>query len=349
MKKQLRFSILIPVYKGSRYLSQALESIYRQNFPFYEIIIADDNDFSDRIEIQKTKNIIDSFKDKRITYVKNKTNLGSQTNIKKLASYARGDVLFYLCQDDVLIGSDGLQKTHDAFFLANDVKAVTRPFYWFDDKVENPIRAVKPYNQSKDTILSVFDGEKAVRAILGSVGQISGLAYKKKFLEIGFHKDVFPGHIYPFAGILKKYRCVFLKDFTVAVRVKSSQSRNIASVYDRSPLGSWVKMLNFVFKGKKFEKVREQAVKNIATHYEGLIQIKNFAPAGSLKREIVTHLKVFRGSFFDPIFWFFVILTVLTPKRILLFLSDNYKRLILSRLISSPFLPPARRNVSRKD
>ncbi len=331
-KKQLSFSILIPVYKGSAYLKDALDSIYKQDFPFIEIIIADDNRLSDKEEIQKTKTIISQFKDGRIKYIKNKINLGSQGNIKKLASLAKGDILFYLCQDDVLLDK-ALRITNDAFVKYKNIGAVTRPYFWFEDDISRPVRAVFPPDQTKDTILSIFDGENAVQYIFGSVGQISSLAYRKNFIETPFNTDIFPGHIYPFAGILKKHNCVFLKDFTVAVRIKSSQSRTISSIYHESPLGSWVKMFNTVYKEKKYETVRKQGIKHIATHYEGLVQIKNFGPKGALIREIGTHLRTFRGSLFQPKFWFFVLITVPLPKKLLLFLSDTYKRIVLSRAI----------------
>ncbi|MBI2641905.1 glycosyltransferase family 2 protein [Candidatus Roizmanbacteria bacterium] len=333
MKKQkLTFSIGVPVYKGSPFLKQSLQSILKQSFNNYELLVVDDNPPSSEGEIVKTRNILTTFNDRRIKYIKNEKNLGSQGTIKKIAALAKNEILFYLCQDDIL-AKDALQKTHDAFFLSNDVGGVTRPFFWFEKRVSNPVRAVLPYDEEKDSILSLSDGEKAFRAIFGSVGQISGLAYRRNCIEVSFHEDIFPGHIYPFAGILKKYKCVFLKDYTVAVRTESSQTRTLSTIYQPSPTESWIKMFNTVFQEKKWKKTKALAVKHIATHYEGLIQLKNFAPKGVLEKEIWTLVKHYPLNLLSVKFWLYVLLTFLTPKKILLFLSDNYKRVILSRLL----------------
>lgn len=390
--KQLVFSILIPVYKGSSYLRDALQSIFEQDFQPLEIIICDDNNLADRNEIEKTMEIISSFTSKqlqdqgkigvtnevtlreadcgflaeprrregivsdriyfasesKIKYFKNKTNLGSQGNIKKLASLAKGDVLYYLCQDDILL-KNALQNTHDAFINNKNIGAVTRPFYWFEEDVTKPIRAIFPPDRQKDTALSIFDGEQTIKYIFASVGQISGLAYRKNFIETPFHLDIFPGHVYPFAGILKRHNCVFLKDFTVAVRIKSSQSRTISSIYSTSPLESWVNMFNTVYKNNKKRKVggmaestfldesdvKKLGIKHIATHYEGLVQIKNFGPRGALLREIKNHVKYYWPSIFHPKFWFYAFITLLLPRKLLLFISDNYKRYILASTIKS--------------
>ena len=336
VKKQLSFSILIPVYKGSLYLKQSLESITRQKFPYLEIVVVDDNNPLDKDEIESTKKILNELShlpNSKIRYYKNNINLGSQGTIKKLASLAKGDILFYLCQDDILLNG-ALKKTNDAFFLAKDIGAVTRPFFWFDDDVSKPLRAVLPPDRQNDTILSLFEGEEAVKSIFGSVGQISGLAYRKNFIQTPFHLDIFPGHIYPFAGILKRHKCVFLKDFTVAVRIKSSQSRQISSIYNTSPLASWIKMFNSVYKERKYDHVRRQGINHIATHYEGLVQIKNFGPKGAVEREIKLHIKYYWPSIFQPKFWFFVFITLLLPRRLLLPLSDTFKRVFLSKNIS---------------
>lgn len=332
MNRKLKVSILIPVFKGSKYLQDALHSIYYQDFNFDEIIIVDDNQISDIQEIKKTQMIIAQFADQRIKYIKNNKNLGSQQTIKKLASLASGDILFYLCQDDIL-AKNAIQRTYDAFLLDDSIGVVTRPYFWFNDDSLKPLRAIYPPDSQKDRILSIFDEEQAIKAIFDSVGQLSGLAFKKKLITIPFHTDVFPGHIYPFAGILKRYKCVFLKDFTVAVRIQSSQSRNISSIYNTSPLESWVKMFNTVYGEKKYERVRRLGIKHIATHYVGLLQIKNFGIGRAVKKEIINIIKFHWQSIFDLKFWSYTIIILLTPRKILLKLSDAYKKYVLSRLI----------------
>ncbi len=329
-KKSLSFSIVIPVYKGSHLLKHALNSIVKQKFNNYEIIIGDDNPPELKEEIGKTRKIIESYHDNRIRYFKNKKNLGYPKNIKKIALRAKNDVLFLMGQDDIL-AKDALQKTHDAFFSGKNIGAITRPYFWYETDINKPVRAVYPPDKTKNTILSLQDGNRAITAIFGSVGQLSGLAYIRKYIDVPFNEDVFTTHIYPFASILKKHRCIFLKDFTVAIGIKESQTRHVSWIYNKSPTETWVRMFQTIYSDKKYNNIQKLCIKHIVTHYTGLVQIKNFAPKGALMKEILILLKYRWISILHPKFWFYVIITLFLPKKTLIFLTDNYKRHFLAK------------------
>lgn len=322
----------MPIYKGSHVLKNALRSILKESFKNYEIIIGDDNPSELKEEIKKTQKIIESFKDSRIRYYRNGKNLGYPRNLQRIMARAENDVIFLMAQDDIL-SKDALQLTHDAFFLEKNIGAVTRPYFWFEYDIKKPVRAVTPPDSTKDTIFSIFDGERAIRYIFGSVGQLSGLAMRRKWIEIPPGDDVFPTHIYPFASILKKHKCVFLKEYTVAVGILESQSRHVSSIYTVSPTEAWINMFKAVYKGEKYEKVRKLGIKHIATHYTGLVQLKNFASEGELIREIFILVRYHWRSLFNPKFWVYSFITVFLPKKLLLFLSDNFKRNILSKTL----------------
>jgi glycosyltransferase involved in cell wall biosynthesis len=362
----LSFSILIPVYKGSHLLRAALESIFKQTIIIktqahfnYEIIIGDDNPPEAKEEIEKTKHLIASFKNKPITYIKNPKNLGYPRNLHNLFQQAKNDIIFLFAQDDIL-AKDALQITHDAFFLEDNIGAITRPYFWFEKDIYKPVRAVLPPDSNNHIILSLKDCiphvrngwhegtlvgrtssdgirnnncEQTIQAIFGSIGQLSGLAYKREYIDTPVHKDVFTAHMYPFASILKKHNCVFLKDFTVAIGIQDSQSRHIAKIYSKSPTKEWIDMFNTVYAGKEYEYIRTLCIKHMATHYEGLVQLKNYAEPGILEREIGILLHYYWHNICIPKFWFYVVVTILTPKPILRWLTDTYKRYIVSKTI----------------
>lgn len=322
--KSYNFSICLPVYKGSHILKGAIESILSQNFENLEIIIGDDNPPELLDEIRKTREIIESFRDDRIKYYKNEKNLGYAVNLKTIVSRAKNDIIFLMAQDDIL-AKDALQKTHNAFLLDDDVGVVTRPYFWFEKDINKPVRAVLPYDENKDTVISVFNGKREFMKIFESVGQLSGLAYWREFLEVPFNEECFTAHIYPFAGILCKHKCVFLKDYTVAVGIMNSQTRSVSSIYDLSPTESWLKMYRVVFSGDEFKKLREWGEEHILTNFVGLVQLKNYANRGVLFREIKILAKNRKRNLFDLKFWFFVIGTLLMPRQILTPLVDWYK------------------------
>lgn len=324
MKKKLKFSICMPTYNGSSWIEETLKSILSQSFQNFEVIISDDCSKDNTIEV------IEKFKDKRIRIHRNKKNLGYGKNLRVLRKLARGDILFLMGQDDILL-KGALLKTYNTFLIDEDIGVATRPYYWFQQDVKKPVRAIIPYDKNKDAVISIFDGKREVQKIFESVGQLSGLAYRTKYMDTDFHQETFPAHIYPFASITKKHKVVFLKDCTVAVRIEASMSRTSASTYKISPTKSWVKMFKTVYRGKKYKEVREVGIQQMVTNFVGLVQIKNYGVFRHLIREILNLLELRPLNLIDPRFWFFSLGTIFIPRKILIWLVDNYKRKILSR------------------
>ena len=327
---KLRLSICMPYFKGADYLDSVLRNIINQGFDYHEVIIGDNTPDECKEELEKTKAIIALFDGLRIKYFKNQKNLGYPRNLQKVISRAQGDILFLMAHDD-LLAQGTLQKVYDAFLLDDDIGVVTRPYFWFMRDINKPLRAVMPYNADNDALISIKDGEKAVLKVLETVGQLSGLAYRKKFIEVPFNEAVFPAHIYPFLGIFSKHKCLFLKDFTTAVRIESSQTRSSSLIYRDSPTLSWIEMFNAVLGDKEYEQIRNFCVKHYAKNYLGLVQIKNYGFWQDLRQEIMVMIKWYPWNLLNIKFWFFVLGTILIPRRILIWLVDNYKSIVLSK------------------
>ena len=328
--QKLFFSICFPIYCGSKLLPGSLGSVLKQSFSNFEVLIGDDTPPQKKKEIRDTKMVIADFKDQRIKYRRNSQNLGYPLNLRKIVSRAKGDIIFLMAQDDIL-AQGALQKTHDAFLLDLKVGVVTRPYFWYMDNIQQPVRVVLPYSSKKDSILSIKKNKKAFLKIFESVGQLSGLAYRRKLLSAPFHHEVFVAHIYPFAGILRDYKCVFLKDYTVAVGIKESQTRFVSTIYDISPTDSWIRMYKNIFLGKEYQQQREWGVEHMTTNFEGLVQLKNYAKPGVLLKEIKIMIKNRWQILLNPKFWFFSIGAVIIPKKALIWLTDYYKNKFLSK------------------
>jgi len=71
MSNNPKISVLMPAYNAERYIGEAIESILRQTFTDYELIIVDDG------STDATWEIIQKYakKDKRIVFVQNKQKL----------------------------------------------------------------------------------------------------------------------------------------------------------------------------------------------------------------------------------------------------------------------------------
>ena len=99
-------TILMPVYNGEKYLSQAINSVLDQTFADFELLIIDDcsNDQSPQI--------IKSFNDNRINFLINKINLGQTQTLNKGINLANGEYIARIDQDD-LFHKNKLEKQID--------------------------------------------------------------------------------------------------------------------------------------------------------------------------------------------------------------------------------------------
>ncbi len=309
----------MPAYNGSQWIADTIDSIRNQKFNDWEILIGDD------CSTDNTISVIRQFRDKRICVYQNKKNLGYGRNLQQLTKKAGGEILFLMGQDDILLPA-ALEKTVKAF-QDETIGVVTRPYYWFDKNYKLAVRRVLPFDAKNDRKIAVLDGKKETQKIFESLGQLSGLAYRRKYLNTGFHEEIFPSHIYPFAAITKNHKIMFLKDYTVAVRIVSSQTRTNPRVYDISPTVSWVKMFNAVYPEKKYAPVRQWGIDQIATHFVGLVQIKNYSTYKNLLREITILVKLHPVNLINPKFWFYSLGTLIIPHRLLVFLVDKLKKI----------------------
>ena len=325
----LKFSICMPVYNGEDIIRQTLRSILTQSFANFEIIIVDDCSKDNTFEVIK------SLDDKRIKYFKNEKNLGYPKNLEECRKKAIGDIIYLMGQDDIL-AENALLNTYKAFKISDDIGAVTRPYFWFDNNISKPVRAKEQMNPQKDTVAKITDDFKKVIKVFKSLDQLSGLAYRKKYMDLPFHKDIFPCHVYPFASIFKNHPIIFLRDYNVAVRISSSQTRNVSCIYNKSPLKSWVDLFINVFYERKFENFRKYFIRNfVAVNYIGLVQLKNFSNYKYLLREIFLLLKYRWRNLFSLQFWFFSLGCIIIPAQLLITMVDWYKNKILSKYLKN--------------
>ncbi|MBL8014072.1 MAG: glycosyltransferase [Candidatus Omnitrophica bacterium] len=103
METKPTISIVMSVYNGSEFLHAAIDSILNQSYQNFEFIIIND------ASTESTEDIVKSYTDSRIVYVRNSTNLGLTANLNKGLALARGE--FVARQDDDDVSSpDRLEK-----------------------------------------------------------------------------------------------------------------------------------------------------------------------------------------------------------------------------------------------
>ena len=106
-----KISVLIPMYNRKHYISDAVDSVLRQTFQDFEIIIRDDCSKDGSYEFVHEK-YASEISIGKIKLVRNPENLGEFGNVRQLFFEATGKYIYLLHSDDVIL-SHALQYLHD--------------------------------------------------------------------------------------------------------------------------------------------------------------------------------------------------------------------------------------------
>ncbi len=105
--------VIIPVYNGEKFITEALESAINQTIKANTIVVSDNNS-NDKTREILTK-IIKKYPCSNIKLYKNEVNLGYHNNLNKCLEYSKGfDYLVILCADDIL--KPDMIESHINFF-----------------------------------------------------------------------------------------------------------------------------------------------------------------------------------------------------------------------------------------
>lgn len=98
-------SVVMPVYNVENYINESVSSILNQTFPDFEFIIIDDG------STDKTWEVLQSFKDKRIKLLRNEHNMGNYPSRNKAIKIAKGKYTAVMDGDDIAM-PDRLEKQY---------------------------------------------------------------------------------------------------------------------------------------------------------------------------------------------------------------------------------------------
>lgn len=93
-----KLTLAMPVYNGSNYIRDALDSISAQTFTDFELIVCDNASEDDTCQIVEQYSAIDD----RIRLIRNPENLGASANYNLGFEHARGEYLKWCAHDDTL-------------------------------------------------------------------------------------------------------------------------------------------------------------------------------------------------------------------------------------------------------
>jgi glycosyltransferase involved in cell wall biosynthesis len=89
-------SVCIPLYNAKTFVGDTVDSVLRQTYQNWELIITDD------LSTDGSWDIAVSYRDERIRCFRNQERLGAEGNWNRALSMAKGDYVKLLCHDDLL-------------------------------------------------------------------------------------------------------------------------------------------------------------------------------------------------------------------------------------------------------
>jgi glycosyltransferase involved in cell wall biosynthesis len=177
-------SVLVPVYNGGKFLGECLESILRQDFGDFELLISDDQSNDDSVRV------IERFaqRDRRIRWWCNSRNLGIGGNFNACLKAARGEFVKYVLQDDMLVSPATLRRMVDKLQADPSVSLVVSACYLMD--AESRLLSVRDglgpsgVREGKPTILYCLEKDANL------IGEPSLAMFRKCQAERGFDETL---------------------------------------------------------------------------------------------------------------------------------------------------------------
>ena len=108
MNKRPTVTVLMPAYNAEKFIRDSIDSVLSQTYSDFELLIINDG------STDKTEEIILSYKDHRIVYVKNEVNLKLIKTLNKGIDLAKGKFIARIDSDDV-INPDRIEYTYDVY------------------------------------------------------------------------------------------------------------------------------------------------------------------------------------------------------------------------------------------
>ncbi len=178
MKKQVKISVIIPVYNAENYLVQCLESVMNQTLKDIEIICVDDGSTDSSIQILQEY----EKKDDRITVLYQKNQFAGVARNNGL-SIAKGKYVAFLDSDDYY-ALDGLERLYE-MAVANDLDFLKAASYIVDTQTDeistNKYYSNGSFNENQKKNILTFSS--APRKLLSVADVPWNAVYKLDFLN----------------------------------------------------------------------------------------------------------------------------------------------------------------------
>lgn len=330
-------SVVVTTYKRPKMVRDLILSYLWQSYENSELVIIDDC-----VEDLETARMVEEFtqKDQRIRFIKNAENLGYSRNFLKSLQEARGKYIITLGDDDVLLHRDTLRRYVHIFESYPKVGFIYSNILQFNQNYEMDF----VYRHfMTDTLFQT--PEEALRGIWLKSCYIPGIGLRNNVS----YPDLYPKEDWLFpqvemiGKILGVSQACGIADFLIGGRAHDDQlgfeavkgkrikknerhaSLELLDIFDR---------LTAFFKEKGIVvRLDNSFVKKffIDSHASILPTEKIHTGNWHLLRVFFDAINRNKSILWNPRYMFYMILSLLLPKRCLLFLKSRYKKYLVEK------------------
>jgi glycosyltransferase involved in cell wall biosynthesis/Tfp pilus assembly protein PilF len=206
-----KVSVIIPSYNSNTYIEQAIQSVFKQTFADYEVIVVDDGSTDD------TRSKLEHYRLK-IRYIYQE-NQGSAAARNTGISLAKGELIAFLDADDYWLMPEKLEE-QVAYFDQQASLGLINTGWRVIDQEGNKIKTVQPWHEAPELNLETWLRRKCVRT--------SAMMIRRKWLELvgGFDEELRQSHDVDLVLRLALAGCqsAWLKKETVGYRQHDSNT-----------------------------------------------------------------------------------------------------------------------------
>ncbi len=183
------FSICIPAYNRAHYLTALLDSIVKQDFRDFEIVICEDRS-PERGLIAAIAQDYQTRYPEMLRYFENEENLGYDGNVRNLVQKASGEFCFFMGNDDVMC-EGALENAASVIHRYPNVGLVLKSYGWFNETPANVNQIIRWFNEEREFAA----GAPAIRFAFRRSGVLSGyIVHREAANEAATNK--FDGTLY---------------------------------------------------------------------------------------------------------------------------------------------------------
>ncbi|HAM52020.1 MAG TPA: glycosyl transferase family 2 [Nitrospiraceae bacterium] len=213
-----KVSVCVPTYNYASFLPEAIDSVLKQTFYDFEILIVDD------CSCDKTQDLLKEYarRDKRIRFKINSVNIGMVNNWNLCLTEARGEYIKLVFADDLLSSHEALEKMVSLLDGDPDIALVGSARNLIDEQS----RVIKVLAHFKGSV--VLPGTTVINRCLSEqknlVGEPSVVMFRKRDAERGFmsqYEQIVDLEMWFY--LLEKGKFAFIDEPLSSFRIHSAQ------------------------------------------------------------------------------------------------------------------------------